>query len=64
MTIAELFEALGKFPRDSVVVINDADTNWYLNIKSVELMKGLAVIGGYYGDEVDKDGVPRSGRMI
>lgn len=36
MTIKELIEALSQFPQDMRVVIDDADTGWYLNIRHVE----------------------------
>ena len=52
MTVQELIDALSKLPRNVPVVIDDADTNWELNIKSVNNWDDHVSIGGeYYGDD-------------
>ncbi len=56
MIVSELIEYLQQFPPQMTVVIDDADTNWNLNIDPPFFCDDLVIIsGGYddiYGDSV------------
>jgi hypothetical protein len=53
MKVFELIEALQKFDKDSAVAIDDADTDWLLNITSIREKKGVVSIHGEYTDLID-----------
>lgn len=51
MTVKELIKILQELPQDTTVVINDADTNWPLNINEVNNRVGYIEISGSYDNQ-------------
>lgn len=56
MKVSELVAILSKIPQDADVVIADADTDWWLNLKYASITisdegNNVCVVGGEYGDE-------------
>lgn len=55
MNVAELIKRLQQYDSDRLVVINDADTHWSLNIEEVECYGDEDVsISGSYNNIVEK----------
>ena len=61
MTVRELIAALSTCDLNKQVVIDDADTGWWLELKTVfdNDRDGVVEIGGNHGDVVDYIGVRR-----
>lgn len=61
MKVSQLIEELQKLPPEQTVVIDDADTNWPMNIKFIESRTDreggeiLCFIGGGYNDVWEKE---------
>lgn len=51
MKVSELIERLKQLPQDSDIVIEDADTNWNLEVVDVEFNEKykFSYISGHYG---------------
>ena len=55
MTVAELIVRLIELTSEKIVVIEDADTNWLLNINEVTESENVITIKGSYSDEYVKE---------
>lgn len=55
MTVQELILRLLEFDNGTIVVIDDADTGWYLHVLEVTLdkEKNIVIIGGDYNNELE-----------
>lgn len=55
MIVIELIAKLQEFPATAKVVIDDADTNWYLNLQQVDFSEDIVVLNGDYNNEYSKE---------
>jgi hypothetical protein len=55
MTVQELINILNAYPKDSIVVIEDADTDWYLELSRISVVKDLTVLRAEYSDQIELD---------
>ena len=53
MLVSELIAELEKLPKDKPIVIEDADTGWYMNFEIIEYVGGVTLTSGYGDDVVD-----------